>query len=268
MGGASIGRRGRSLISRDQPGLDGQGIVIDPRVRLLIALGAIIAVGLIPIRFWWAYVAALLVVAALAAVAGLSPFYPVRRSFVALPFALAALSLPFVTPGTPLLHVPVVHLVISLEGTLRASELLLRSWLAVQIVILLTGTTSIQSLLWSMSALRIPGTLVAVIGFTYRYLGLLEDEALRMIRARAARSGSVGRGPRPSLAWQGQVAGSMVGSLFLRSVERSDRVYAAMLCRGYDGRVLAPERPHMAAFDWLVLAAAAAGLAYLLLVLR
>lgn len=241
---------------------------LDPRVRLLTALGTIVAVGLIPIRFWWGYILAWFLLAALAATAGLSPLYPVRRSFVALPFALAALTLPLVTPGTTLLRLPFVHLAISLEGCLQAAELLIRSWLAVQIVILLTGSTPIQSLLWSMSALRVPATLVAVIGFTYRYLGLLQDEASRMIRARAARSGRIGRGPRPSLAWQGQVAGSMVGSLFLRSVERSDRVYAAMLCRGYDGRILAPERPSMAAFDWLVLAAVATGLASLVLAIR
>lgn len=256
------------MISGEWASDAGSGFELDPRVRLLTALAAIIAVGLIPIRFWWGYVLALLILAALAAAAGLSPFYPIRRSFVALPFALAALTLPLVTPGTALFSLPVVHLEISLEGSLRAAELLLRSWVAVQIVLLLTGSTPIQSLLWSMSALRIPATLVAVIGFTYRYLGLLQDEALRMIRARAARSGSIGRGPRPSLAWQGQVAGSMVGSLFLRSVERSDRVYSAMLCRGYDGRILGPEQRHMTAFDWLALAAAAAGLASLILALR
>jgi cobalt/nickel transport system permease protein len=38
-----------------------------------------------------------------------------------------------------------------------------------------------------------------------------------------------------SLRWRARVAGGMAGSLFLRSLERSDRVYAAMLARGYNG---------------------------------
>ncbi|MFN8419569.1 MAG: energy-coupling factor transporter transmembrane component T [Anaerolineae bacterium] len=40
-----------------------------------------------------------------------------------------------------------------------------------------------------------------------------------------------------SLRWRAQVAGGMIGNLFLRSYERSERVYAAMLSRGYQGQV-------------------------------
>ena len=40
---------------------------------------------------------------------------------------------------------------------------------------------------------------------------------------------------RPSTAWQARVVGNLVGALFLRSYTRSERVYAAMQSRGYDG---------------------------------
>jgi cobalt/nickel transport system permease protein len=39
------------------------------------------------------------------------------------------------------------------------------------------------------------------------------------------------------VAWRGKAAGGMAGNLFLRAVDRSDRIYVAMLSRGYDGDV-------------------------------
>ena len=36
--------------------------------------------------------------------------------------------------------------------------------------------------------------------------------------------------------WQMRTIGNMVGTLFIRSYERGERVYAAMLARGYDGQ--------------------------------
>ena len=80
--------------------------------------------------------------------------------------------------------------------------------------------------------------MVAIISFMYRYLGVIGDEAARMNRARAARSADRGgRGAGGSLRWRAGVTGSMVGSLFLRSYERSERIYAAMQARGFDGEL-------------------------------
>ena len=35
--------------------------------------------------------------------------------------------------------------------------------------------------------------------------------------------------------WQIKIVGRMIGSLFIRSYERGERVYAAMTARGFDG---------------------------------
>ena len=63
------------------------------------------------------------------------------------------------------------------------------------------------------------------------------DESSRMSRARASRSAAApdGRKGGGSIAWRAKVTGSMVGSLFLRSYERSERIYAAMQARGFEG---------------------------------
>jgi cobalt/nickel transport system permease protein len=53
----------------------------------------------------------------------------------------------------------------------------------------------------------------------------------------------------------------MVGQLFLRSYERSDRVYQAMLARGMDGRHATLNPRAMRPRDWIVAAGALTTLA-------
>jgi cobalt/nickel transport system permease protein len=43
----------------------------------------------------------------------------------------------------------------------------------------------------------------------------------------------------------------MVGQLLVRSLDRSDHVYNAMLARGYDGRLLTLNPHQMKGRDWL-----------------
>ncbi len=74
-----------------------------------------------------------------------------------------------------------------------------------------------------------------------------------MLRARAARSAQPPEGASGgSVLWRAQVAGGMVGQLFLRSYERSERIYQAMLARGYQGQLLTMNPHVMRRRDWLV----------------
>lgn len=74
-----------------------------------------------------------------------------------------------------------------------------------------------------------------------------------MLRARAARSVKSAQGGTPSALWQGRVAGSMVGSFFLRAMARSERIYGAMLARGYDGHMRTVGEFNMRSQDWRML---------------
>jgi cobalt/nickel transport system permease protein len=116
--------------------------------------------------------------------------------------------------------------------------ILLKSWLSVQVALLLAFTTPFHELIDALRELRLPRLMVSIISFMYRYLSVLTDEATRMNRARASRSAitATGRGGG-SLTWRARVTGSMVGSLFLRSYERSERIYAAMQSRGFDANM-------------------------------
>ena len=98
-----------------------------------------------------------------------------------------------------------------------------------------------------------PAIIVSIIGFMYRYLAVLTDEAGRMNRARQARSAAAPQGRSGgSLGWRARVTGAMVGSLFIRSYERSERIYAAMLARGFSGTFRTAElaRPDQRSLVW------------------
>ncbi len=241
---------------------------LDPRVKVVTTVVLILGVSLTPQGAWMAFGGYLLLIVALAALSQLGPGFTLRRSFVALPFMLVALPLPFTTPGEPLFNLPILGWEASAEGTVMFASVLLRTWLAVQAAIWMTAVTRFPEVLWALSALWIPRSLVAVIGFMYRYLFVMADEAVRMIRARSARAPRGVEGARPSVVWQGKVAGAMVGSLFLRALDRSERIYAAMLSRGYDGHMRTLQRFKMESMDWMILMGILAACAFPVLIYR
>lgn len=171
-------------------------------------------------------------------VARLGPTRLMRGSLVAAPFLLMALPVVFLRPDEPLGAIALGPLQVTVSGAgLRLfATIALKSWLSVQAALLLTFTTSFHELLDALRELRLPRIMVAIIGFMYRYLAVIGSEAQRLMRARSARSAvTEGRPGGGSLAWRARVTGGMVGSLFLRSYERSERIYAAMQARGFEG---------------------------------
>jgi cobalt/nickel transport system permease protein len=173
--------------------------------------------------------------------------FALKRSFVALPFALAAITLPFTVRGEAIAQLG--SLTISAEGSIRFISLLLKSWLSVQVAILLTATSPFHDILWGMRELRIPRVLISIVSFMYRYLFVLGDEALRLIRARSARAASGAGRSGGSLIWRGKVAGGMVGNLTLRAFERSERIYDAMVARGFQGEIKTLTPPALTTAD-------------------
>ena len=242
---------------------------LDARVKFVLALAFILTTALTPSGAWPAYV---LLVAAALSIALLSELglgYVLRRAALALPFVLAALPLLFTIEGAPLfrLDLGMIQMTASWPGLERFASIALKSWISVQVAVILAGTTPFPDLLVAMRAVRIPRLLVAIFGLMWRYLFVLVDEALRLLRARDARSGHgdrPGLQPGGSIPWRARVAGGMAGNLFLRSFERGDRIYAAMAARGYDGEVRSFAPPRLSPAQWTVVGA---GLALLALVL-
>lgn len=230
---------------------------LDPRTKLIVALAMILAVSLLPFGRWLFYLAVWAMVLGISVLAKIGPAPVLRRSFVALPFALAALALPFTVPGEVIGHIPLLNLAVTQEGLTRAGSIVVKSWVSVQVAIILVMVTSLPDLLWALRGLRVPEPLVAIVGFMYRYLFVMADEVSRLLRARASRSAArVGQHAGRTLFWRGRVAGYMVGSLMLRSFERSERIYNAMASRGYGGEIKTFAHHRFAAIDAWALACA------------
>ena len=105
--------------------------------------------------------------------------------------------------------------------------IVLRSTLCLLTVILLSNTTPFSEILFLFRKIRIPALLVTVLALTYRYVFVLIDEAMRLRRARDSRIFVTRRtGVWLSLS-------SLIGQLFIRSTERSGRIYTAMISRGW-----------------------------------
>jgi len=229
---------------------------LDARVKIILTILLIVSNALLPDGAWIAFALTWTLVLAASLLASVQLTFLLTRSLVALPFAIAAVTVIFSIPGPALttLELGDWQLVITEPGLIRFASIMIRSWVSVQMAILLTATTPFPDLIHAMRHLRVPDILVATISFMYRYLFVLSDEALRLLRAREARSATLDarRKHHTTLRWRVKVAGNMAGQLFLRSYERSERVYNAMLARGYRGTLLTLNPHEMKSKDWVM----------------
>ncbi|MEL7563157.1 cobalt ECF transporter T component CbiQ [Dehalogenimonas sp. 4OHTPN] len=205
----------------------------DPRLKFLLSFLFIVAVVLTPAGSWATFAAYLVILGSIFGISKLPLGYVLKRSLIILPFVfLLGIINVFTRPGVELLGFDIGswHLGATDGGLVFIGTLLARSWLSVLALILLTSTTPLPALLKGIERLGMPKVLVMILSFMYRYLFLLIDEVLRMKNARDSRS--VGS---PPASFQAKTVGAMIGSLFIRSYERGERVYAAMAARGFDG---------------------------------
>ncbi len=227
---------------------------LDPRVKVVLTILYILGLSLTPEAAWLVFLIWFVMLLLVVGWAQLGPTYTIRRSYIAAPFILAALPILFILDGPTLITLPGLGWTVSAAGFDRFFTIMIRTWIGVQAGTLLTVTTRFPDLIWALDALHMPKVLVAIVSFMYRYLFVLIDQSMRMRQARASRSAVSKDGRRPSAIWHAKVAGMMVGSLFLRSLERSERVYAAMASRGFDGEMRILNSYHMRPQDWFRLA--------------
>ncbi|MBI5906044.1 MAG: cobalt ECF transporter T component CbiQ [Deltaproteobacteria bacterium] len=115
-------------------------------------------------------------------------------------------------------------------GWISFASILVKFSLTISAALLLIATTSFPGICRALRRLGVPELFVSQLLFLYRYLFVLMEEAIRVVRARDMRSfGARGTGPR--------VFVRIAGTLFLRTVERAERIYGAMLARGFRGEV-------------------------------
>jgi cobalt/nickel transport system permease protein len=243
---------------------------LDPRVKLVLTLAFIFTTALTPVGAWPVYILLLAIIVSIILLSNLGLGYVWGRAILAFPFVLAAVPIIFTAPEPYLAEIPLGQwtLTISASGLERFLSIAFKSWISVQAAIVLAASTPFPNLLIAMRAIRIPRLLVSIFSLMWRYLFILADEVLRLNRARAARSGQAEDSKVKtggSLAWRARVTGGMAGNLFLRAFERSDRIYNAMLSRGYDGEIRSTPLPRLDSSQLAILTAALVGLFLLLL---
>lgn len=227
---------------------------LDPRVKVILTLLVILSNVALPDGAWLALGLTWLALLFVTALSKVKLKYLMSRAGIVLPFTLAAVTTAFSTPGETLFTLPYLEVGVTDQGLIRFGSIVARSWLSVQTAILLSATTKFPDLMHALRHLKIPTILVSTISFMYRYLFVLLEEARRLIRARSARSAKLpGKKSGTSLSQNVKIGGSMVGQLFLRSIERSERIYQAMQDRGYRGHLLTLNPHVMQAKDWLAL---------------
>lgn len=119
-------------------------------------------------------------------------------------------------------------------GWVSFGSIMFRFLLTVGAALALVACTGMNRLGAAMERLGVPRVFVVQLLFLYRYLFVVSDQAGKMKRSAEMRSSG-----RPLRL---RVYGSMIGHLLLRSMDRAERVYRAMVARGFDGevRVLRP----------------------------
>jgi cobalt/nickel transport system permease protein len=225
---------------------------LDPRVKVVLTILVIVSNVLLPDGTWLAFAGTWLLLLGISWIARIQLKFLLIRSSIILPFSLAAVTTIFTTPGDTLAAPSFLPTPITLQGVTRFGSIMLRSWLSVQAALLLSATTQFPDLIHALRHLKIPSILVSIVSFMYRYLFVLTEEVQRLMRARASRSAKLPgqkSGLKPSQ--NVRMAGSLIGQLFLRSIERSERIYQAMQVRGYRGHLLTLNPHVMRGTDWL-----------------
>jgi cobalt ABC transporter, permease protein CbiQ len=173
---------------------------------------------------------------------GLLPFlaYPVIAAAIAkIPWSLllkrSALALPFVAfAGVANLIFDNTQIATPFGffipgGFVSFAVLLLKAFLTVSAALILAATTPITDIASGLKRFGLPCVLVLQFILTCRYLGVLIEEAQRILNAYMLRA--PGRKIVRFGDWH-----KLAASLFLNSLDRAERIYAGMLCRGFNAR--------------------------------
>ena len=220
---------------------------LPPEVKIAAMVAFTIAVVATPREAFWAFGGYAVLIVLVAFVARVGAGWLITRSVIELPFVLFAFALPFLGAGE---RISWLGLELSVDGLYGGWNILAKGTLGVLASLLLAATTTMRDLILGLDRLRCPQILTQIATFMLRYLDLLVGEGRRMRIAR------ISRGDDPRFLWQLRGFAAGVGALFLRAFERGERVYLAMVSRGYDGRMPAAWRSAGAATtrQWLVAA--------------
>lgn len=199
---------------------------LPPHCKLAAAFAFVLVVVSTPREAVWAFGLYAVLIAAVAAAAGIPAGFLLRRLLIEVPFVAFAVLMPFVAQGE---RVDFLGMSLSVSGLWGAWNVLAKGTLGVAASVLLASTTELRALLLGLQRLKLPPLLVQIASFMIRYGDVITDELRRMSIARRS------RGFEASGIRHWGVLAKTAGALFIRSYERGERVHLAMVSRGYTG---------------------------------
>jgi cobalt/nickel transport system permease protein len=200
---------------------------LDPRAKVVCTALFLFTVISVPKYEIAALVPFFLFPALLATLGDIPVTFLLKKIVIVSPFAV------FIGIFNPILDTRTVMVVAGIPlsaGWLSFLTILMKFTLTVSSALLLIATTSFPGICHALRRLGVPAVFVSQLLFLYRYLFVLMEEAMRLVRARDMRSfGDRGSGMK--------VVARLIGTLFLRTVERAERIYSGMLARGFNGDI-------------------------------
>lgn len=200
---------------------------VDARAKTAAALLYMTAMLSVPLQRLSELMLYALFPIAAAAAGGMSYAAICRRSLVAVPFAAAVGMFNPLYQRTVAMHLGPVAVT---EGWITFASILLRGMLAVQMLMVTVRSTGYLRLCRALQDMGVPAILTTQLLFVFRYVHLLLEETLDMLRARDARS--FGRRSYPLKIWA-----ETVGQLLIRTFDRAEQIHRAMIARGFTGRL-------------------------------
>jgi len=137
--------------------------------------------------------------------------------------------LPLTYPGEEVFRLG--PLAVSRQGLLSTGLITLKSNAMMIALIALIATQPVNTLGEALQQLRLPGKLCHLLLFTYRYLHVFEQEFQRLVQALKIRGFRAGTNLHTYRTYA-----NLAAMLLVHSFDRADRVYRAMLCRGFKGK--------------------------------
>lgn len=200
---------------------------LDPRVKFITFIPFVVIIAVM--QGIKAPFAGLIVSIIMVLAAGLDARRLLNRLLIVnIPVLLLWFFLPFSHPGEELFSI--YNFSVTSEGLLHALSITLKTNAIVIATIAMLGTSEIFSLAHGLVHLHVPVKLVYLFFFFYRYISVIHSEYTRIRRAMAVR-----RFKAKTNAHTYRTIGNLIGMVIVRSYERSQRIYSAMLCRGFKG---------------------------------
>jgi cobalt/nickel transport system permease protein len=137
--------------------------------------------------------------------------------------------LPFSYPGDAVFYIG--SLKATREGFLYTLSITLKANAIVLATISILGTSEVFSLAHALVHLKVPAKLVYLFFFFYRYISVLHEEYTRLRNAMLIRCFR----PKTNMHTYKTYA-YLIGMLIVKSYDRSQKIYNAMLCRGFTGK--------------------------------